>query len=51
MQKTPEQWLEQVIFGRSAVHGWKKYLCLASVNRLLANAPAVYVHIVTQEMD
>jgi two-component system, OmpR family, sensor histidine kinase KdpD len=46
-----EQKITQVIFGRSAVHGWNKYLYLAAVNRLLANAPAVDVHIVTQEMD
>jgi len=46
-----EQKITQVIFGRSAVRGWRKYLYLAAVNRLLANAPAVDVHIVTQEMD
>jgi two-component system, OmpR family, sensor histidine kinase KdpD len=44
-----EQKITQVIFGRSAVHGWKKYLYLAAMNRFLANAPAVDVHIVTQE--
>lgn len=41
--------ITQVIFGRSAVHGWHKYLYLAAMNRFLANAPAVDVHIVTQE--
>ena len=46
-----EQKITQVIFGRSAVHGWKKYLYLAAMNRFLANAPAVDVHIVTQESD
>src|SRR5579859_5907424 len=46
-----EQKITQVIFGRSAVHGWKKYLYLAAINRFLANAPAVDVHIVTQETD
>lgn len=44
-----EQKITQVIFGRSAVHGWRKYLYLAAMNRFLANAPAVDVHIVTQE--
>ncbi|HET9838170.1 MAG TPA: histidine kinase [Candidatus Angelobacter sp.] len=46
-----EQKITQVIFGRSAVHGWKKYLYLAAINRFLANAPAADVHIVTQETD
>jgi len=44
-----EQKITQVIFGRSAVHGWKKYLYLAAMNRFLAKAPTVDVHIVTQE--
>ncbi len=46
-----EQKITQVIFGRSALHGWKKYLYLAAMNRFLANAPAVDVHMVTQEPD
>src|SRR5215467_5374668 len=46
-----EHKITQVIFGRSAVHGWKKYLYLAAMNRFLANAAAVDVHIVTQESD
>ncbi len=44
-----EHKITQVIFGRSAVHSWRKYLYLAAINRFLANAPAVDVHIVTQE--
>ncbi|MGZ4842688.1 MAG: histidine kinase [Candidatus Angelobacter sp.] len=44
-----EHKITQVIFGRSAVHGLRKYLYLAAMNRFLANAPAVDVHIVTQE--
>ena len=44
-----EHKITQVIFGRSAVQGWRKYLYLAVMNRFLANAPAVDVHIVTQE--
>lgn len=41
--------ITQVIVGRSAVHGWRKYLYLNAIQRLLANAPTVDVHIVTQE--
>jgi two-component system sensor histidine kinase KdpD len=44
-----EHKITQVIFGRSAVHGWKKYLYLNAIQRLLAHATAVDVHIVTQE--
>jgi two-component system sensor histidine kinase KdpD len=44
-----EHKITQVIFGRSAVHGWRKYLYLAAMNRFLANAPSVDVHIVNQE--
>src|SRR5215467_11520005 len=44
-----EQKITQVIFGRSAVHGWRKYLYLNAIQRLLANATAADVHIVTQE--
>lgn len=40
----------QVVFGRSALHGWRKYLYLSAVQRLLANAPGVDVHIVTQDV-
>jgi two-component system sensor histidine kinase KdpD len=41
--------ITQVVFGRSALHGWRKYLYLSAVQRLLANAPGVDVHIVTQD--
>jgi two-component system sensor histidine kinase KdpD len=43
--------ITQVIIGRSAVHGWKKYLYLMATQRLLANAPNIDLHIVTQEAD
>jgi two-component system sensor histidine kinase KdpD len=46
-----EHKITQVIFGRAAVGGWRKYLYLAAMNRFLANAPGVDVHIVTQEMS
>lgn len=41
--------ITQVIFGRSATSGWRKYLYLAAINRFLANAANVDVHIVNQE--
>ncbi|HKW75634.1 MAG TPA: sensor histidine kinase KdpD [Terriglobales bacterium] len=44
-----EHKITQVIFGRSAIRGWRKYLYLLAINRFLANATNVDVHIVTQE--
>jgi two-component system sensor histidine kinase KdpD len=41
----------QVIFGRTAVEGWRKYLYMTAIHRFLRDAPAVDVHIVTQEID
>lgn len=46
-----EQKITQIIFGRSAVRGWRKYLYLGAMQRFLHNAPAVDVHIVTQQED
>jgi two-component system sensor histidine kinase KdpD len=43
--------ITQVIFGRAAVHDWRKYLYLSAVHRFLRESPAVDVHIVTQESD
>jgi len=43
--------ITQVIFGRSAVEGWRKMLYLNAINRFLKDAPAVDVHIVTQEAE
>ncbi|HEV2385623.1 MAG TPA: sensor histidine kinase KdpD [Candidatus Acidoferrales bacterium] len=43
--------ITQVIFGRTAVDGWRKLLYLNAINRFLNAAPAVDVHIVTQEPD
>ena len=39
----------QVIFGRSATKGLRRYLYLSAVHKFLRDAPAVDVHIVTQE--
>jgi two-component system, OmpR family, sensor histidine kinase KdpD len=46
-----EKHVTQVIFGRSAVQGWRKYLYMTAINRFLREAPAADVHIVTQEPD
>jgi two-component system sensor histidine kinase KdpD len=46
-----EKHVTQVIFGRTAVEGWRKFLYLNAINRFLRDAPAVDVHIVTQEPD
>jgi two-component system sensor histidine kinase KdpD len=43
--------ITQVIFGRSAMEGWRKILYMSAINRFLRSAPAVDVHIVTQEPD
>ncbi len=40
----------QIIFGRSAQTGWQKYLYMSAIQRFLRDAPAVDVHIVTQEV-
>jgi two-component system sensor histidine kinase KdpD len=42
--------ITQAIVGRSAVHGWRKYLYLAAIQRMLQDAPAVDIHIVTQDI-
>lgn len=46
-----EKHVTQVIFGRSALEGLRKLLYLNAINRFLRDAPAVDVHIVTQEPD
>jgi two-component system sensor histidine kinase KdpD len=40
--------ITQVIFGRSTVKGWKKYLYYLALQRFMADAPHVDVHVVTQ---
>ena len=40
--------ITQVIFGRSAVKGWKKYVYYHALGKFMSNAPHVDVHIVTQ---
>jgi two-component system, OmpR family, sensor histidine kinase KdpD len=46
-----EKRVTQVIFGRTAIEGWRKYLYMTAIHRFLRDAPAVDVHIVTQEND
>jgi two-component system sensor histidine kinase KdpD len=42
--------ITQVVFGRSAQSNWRKYLYLSAIHKFLRDAPAVDVHIVTQEV-
>ncbi len=44
-----EKHITQVILGRSALKGWRKYLYLSALHKFLRDAPAVDIHIVTQE--
>jgi two-component system, OmpR family, sensor histidine kinase KdpD len=46
-----EKYITQIVFGRSAVDGWRKLLYLNNIHQVLRGAPAVDVHIVTQEPD
>ena len=46
-----EEHITQVVFGRSAVSGWREYLYLGAIQRFLRNSPPVDVHIVTQRAD
>ena len=50
-QVVREKHITQVIFGRSAEKGWKKYLYLSVAHRFLRESSEVDVHIVTQEKD
>jgi two-component system sensor histidine kinase KdpD len=44
-----EKHITQVVFGHSAVKGWKRYLYLNAIHKFLRDAPPVDVHIVTQQ--
>jgi two-component system sensor histidine kinase KdpD len=46
-----ERRITQVVFGQSAARGWRRYFYLSALNRFLHRAPAVDLHIVTQEAD
>ena len=43
--------ITQVIFGRSATAGLRRYFYLGAIHKFLRDAPPVDVHIVTQEPD
>lgn len=45
-----EKHITQVVFGRSAQIGWRRYLYLSAIHKFLRDAPPIDVHIVTQEM-
>ena len=44
-----EQHITQMVFGHSARTGWRRYVYLSAIHRFLRDAPAVNVHIVTQQ--
>jgi two-component system sensor histidine kinase KdpD len=44
-----EKHITQVVFGRSATSGLKRYLYFSAIHKFLRDAPPVDVHIVTQE--
>src|SRR5271155_5890847 len=46
-----EKHITHVIFGRSATEGWRKLLYMNAINKFLNDAPAVDVHIVTQDAE
>jgi two-component system sensor histidine kinase KdpD len=50
-QFVSEKHITQVIFGRSAAKGWRRYLYLSPAHSFLRQSPEVDVHIVTQEKD
>jgi two-component system sensor histidine kinase KdpD len=50
-QFTREKHITQVIFGRSLIKGWRRYLYLSPAYRFLRESPEVDVHIVTQEKE
>jgi len=44
-----EKHITQVVFGRSASKGWRRYLYFSAIHKFLRDAPPIDVHIVTQE--
>jgi two-component system sensor histidine kinase KdpD len=46
-----EKHVTQVVFGRTATEGWRKLRYMNAINKFLSEAPAVDVHIVTQEAE
>jgi two-component system, OmpR family, sensor histidine kinase KdpD len=46
-----EKRITHVVFGRSAIHGFRKYLYYWAIQHFLKEAPNVDVHIVTQQSE
>ena len=46
-----EQRITQAIFGRSALHGIKKYLYYLAIGKFMSEAPHVDLHIITQDVE
>jgi len=46
-----ERRITQIVFGHSTTRGWRRYIYLSALNRFLSHAPAVDLHVVTQEGD
>ena len=46
-----EMRVTQVVFGHSAVGGWRRLLYLSALDRFLRHAPSVDIHVVTREGD
>jgi two-component system, OmpR family, sensor histidine kinase KdpD len=44
-----EKHIKQVVFVRSTTSGWKRFFYLSAIHQFLRDAPAVDVHIVTQD--
>ena len=44
-----ENHITQVVLGRSALRGWRKYLYWSAIHKFLRDAPPVDIHIVTQD--
>lgn len=44
-----EKRITEVVFGRSATHGWRRFLYTSAVHKFLRDSPPVDVHIVTQQ--
>jgi len=44
-----EHHITQMVFGHSARTGWQRYIYLSTIHRFLRDAPAVNVHIMTQQ--
>lgn len=46
-----EQRITQAIFGRSALHGIRKYLYYLAIGKFMSEAPHVDLHIITQDAE